>query len=99
VACGGNSTQSCGGPARLSVYSSATNFTTYSVPSIQKTDLPPSWNFTGCYIENSPTGNLPYRNVFALNNTVDSCLSHCAAFGYPVAGLEFGQVRLGSLCS
>jgi hypothetical protein len=99
VGCGGNSTQACGGGARLSVYSSTPNFTTYPVPSIMKSNLPSSWNYTGCYTENSSTGNLPYRTVFALNNTVESCLNHCAAFGYPVAGLEYGQVCPYSSCS
>jgi hypothetical protein len=25
------------------------------------------------------------------NNTIDGCLNQCAAFGYPAAGLEFGN--------
>jgi len=25
------------------------------------------------------------------NNTVDACLNQCAAFGFPAAGLEFGD--------
>jgi hypothetical protein len=61
------------------------------VPKIQKTGLPTKWNYTGCYTESSPVGNLPYKIVSTANNTVATCLSQCEAYGYPVAGLEYGQ--------
>ena len=33
----------------------------------------------------------PNQIVQPTNNSVDFCLNQCAAFGYPAAGLEFGQ--------
>ena len=33
----------------------------------------------------------PYELDWPTNNTVDACLNQCAAFGYPVAGLEYGE--------
>jgi hypothetical protein len=89
--CPGNSTQACGAGARVSLYTSTPSFPIYAVPKIQKTGLPTKWNYTGCYTESSPVGNLPYKIVSTTNNTVATCLSQCEAYGYPVAGLEYGQ--------
>lgn len=33
----------------------------------------------------------PFSNVWPGTNTVEKCLNQCAAFGYPAAGLEFGE--------
>lgn len=33
----------------------------------------------------------PYELDWTTNNTVDACLNQCAAFGYPAAGLEYGE--------
>lgn len=33
----------------------------------------------------------PYEMDWTTNNTVDACLNQCAAFGYPAAGLEYGD--------
>ena len=33
----------------------------------------------------------PYEIDWTNNNTVAACLNQCAAFGYPVAGLEYGS--------
>jgi hypothetical protein len=34
---------------------------------------------------------LPYQNVYTSNNTAEACLNQCAAFGYPAAGMEYGD--------
>ena len=33
----------------------------------------------------------PYELDWTTNNTVDACLNQCAAYGYPAAGLEYGE--------
>lgn len=33
----------------------------------------------------------PYQLIDQKNMTVQGCLTQCAAFGYPAAGLEYGQ--------
>ncbi|KAI9462093.1 copper radical oxidase-like protein [Boletus coccyginus] len=92
MACGGNSTETCGGPNRLSVYTSTGNVTTFPVPTIQTTGLPGSWQYQGCLPEpGTGVRMFPYELDWTTNNTVDACLSQCAAYGYPAAGLEYGQ--------
>ncbi len=31
---------------------------------------------------------LPYQNIWLTNNSAVACMNQCAAFGYPVAGVE-----------
>jgi hypothetical protein len=33
----------------------------------------------------------PYQITFPQNNTAENCLSLCSSFGYPAAGMEFGD--------
>ena len=33
----------------------------------------------------------PYQILFPTNNSAEVCLNQCAAFGYPAAGMEFGD--------
>jgi hypothetical protein len=47
MTCAGDSSEICGGPNLLSVYSNAT-ITVLPVPSVQTTDLPGSWVYQGC---------------------------------------------------
>ena len=47
MTCGGNSSEICGGPNRMSVYSNST-ITTYAAPTAQKTNLPGKWQYQGC---------------------------------------------------
>lgn len=49
MACPGNSGEVCGGPNRLSVYSSVVgNLTVQPAPTVQKKGLPGSWAYKGC---------------------------------------------------
>ena len=41
--------------------------------------------------EPEPNHVFPYRVILANNNSAQNCLSQCLAFGYPAAGLEYGQ--------
>jgi hypothetical protein len=47
MTCGGNSSEICGGPNRMSIYANGT-LTTYAAPTAQKTNLPGSWQYQGC---------------------------------------------------
>ncbi|KAL0947951.1 hypothetical protein HGRIS_010580 [Hohenbuehelia grisea] len=89
--CGGNATEACGGPNRLSVYSSSKNVTALPVPVVKNTSLPGSWQYKGCLKEPGAVRVFPYQNIWTTNNTVEACLNQCAAFGYPAAGLEFSD--------
>src|ERR1700744_4122270 len=46
---------------------------------------------TSIISEPEPNHVFPYRIVLAENNTAKTCFSQCSAFGYPAAGLEYGQ--------
>ncbi|KAH7906672.1 copper radical oxidase-like protein [Hygrophoropsis aurantiaca] len=93
MACGGNANEACGGPNRLSVYTSTGNVTVLPIPTTQTTSLPGEWAYKGCLAElgaGSPR-MLPYELDWPTNNTVDACLNQCASYGYPAAGLEYGE--------
>ncbi|KAL7277999.1 hypothetical protein ACG7TL_007952 [Trametes sanguinea] len=91
MACGGNSTEACGGPNRLSVYTSTGNVTALPVPTPQNTSLPGQWEYKGCLQEPDGSRVFPYQLIYTNNNTIEACLNQCAAFGYPAAGAEFGD--------
>lgn len=44
-------------------------------------------------ISREPGANrtFPYQIINTNNNTATACLTQCAAFGYPAAGMEFGD--------
>ncbi|KAI0764219.1 hypothetical protein BD413DRAFT_483077 [Trametes elegans] len=91
MACGGNSTEACGGPNRLSVYTSTGNVTALPVPTPQNSSLPGQWVYKGCLQEPDGARVFPYQNIYTNNNTIEGCLNQCAAFGYPAGGAEFGD--------
>ncbi|KAH9946755.1 hypothetical protein B0H21DRAFT_388973 [Amylocystis lapponica] len=91
MGCGGNATEACGGPNRLSVYTSTENVTAYPVPTVLNTSLPGQWQYYGCLQEPGADRTLTYQNIWTDNNTVEACLNQCALYGYPVAGLEYGD--------
>lgn len=90
VGCSGNTTQACGGANRVSVYSSVPVIA-LPVPVPLTTDLPGSWTYAGCLRE-PPTGKIfPNEITWIGNNSALACINQCAAFGYPAAGVEYGQ--------
>lgn len=91
MGCGGNATEACGGPNRLSVYTSTGNVTAYPVPIVLNTSLPGQWQYQGCLEEPGANRTFPYQNIWTDNNTVEACLNQCALFGYPAAGMEYGD--------
>jgi hypothetical protein len=88
--CQGNTTEMCGGPNALSVYSIG-NITTYQPPSVLKSALGGNWTYVGCLIDGAngtrafPDG---YDNT---SQTLESCLLSCQAYGFPYGGPEFGD--------
>ncbi|VDB83101.1 unnamed protein product [Peniophora sp. CBMAI 1063] len=90
-ACGGNSTEACGGPDRMSIYTSSKNLTALPVPVTQNTSLPGQFKYVGCLAEPGAQRVFPYQIINTNNNSATACLTQCAAFGYPAAGMEFGD--------
>lgn len=90
MGCGGNANEACGGPNRLSVYTSTGNVTALPVPVAQNTSLPGNWKYQGCIHENTTTRVFPYQLILP-NNSAETCLTQCAAFGYSAAGMEFAD--------
>lgn len=90
--CAGNANQKCGGPGRISVWSTLEPVPIRGVPVPQQTDLPPNWEYQGCY-HDGEAGQpriLP-NQIISQTNTAEECLTQCEAFGYPAAGMEYGQ--------
>ncbi|EIN04521.1 galactose oxidase [Punctularia strigosozonata HHB-11173 SS5] len=90
MGCAGNTTEACGGPSRLSVYTSTAKVTALPVPTVLNSSLPGNWKFQGCLMDGA-TRVFPYQNIWTNNNTVEACLTQCSDFGYPAAGMEFGD--------
>ncbi|GFZ47912.1 hypothetical protein JCM24511_05659 [Saitozyma sp. JCM 24511] len=91
MACGGNATEACGGPNRMSVYSSTANITMYGVPVTQTTNLPGSYQYNSCIAEPANGRAFPYQIIMDTNATVNACLSLCGEYGYPAAGIEYSN--------
>lgn len=89
MTCGGDSTQTCGGPNRLSVYSNGT-IQTIGIPVPQTSGLG-EWRYEGCYTDSVNGKTLPNQIILANNNSAQSCLGLCKSYGYPVGGMEYGR--------
>lgn len=86
--CAGDATQKCGGPDRLSVYSSQTTLKVIGVPKpVQNVS---DWTYQGCI---SDTNGLvfPWKSVNATGNSPEWCLGKCKEYGYMAAGMEYGE--------
>ena len=91
MACAGNSAEMCGAGNRLSVYNTG-NLTVYQPPAAQKTNLPGSWVYQGCYSDNVNNNRaLIWQNILTNNNSATTCLGLCAQYGYMAAGMEYGD--------
>lgn len=100
MTCDGNTKEACGGPNRMSVYANTTTLTALPVPVAQKDNLPGNWQYKGCMTEPGAVRIFPYKLEFANNNTATNCLKQCSDYGYPAAGMEYGQecCKLYSIC-
>ncbi|KAL1610151.1 hypothetical protein SLS60_001816 [Paraconiothyrium brasiliense] len=83
--CSGSSTQLCGGPSRISLY---TNLQ-YSQPSNPQI---PGYEHKGCYSESSTTRALLGASFSNANMTVQNCASLCKGSTY--FGVEYSQYVL-----
>ena len=43
------------------------------------------------YSEPNPAHVFPYQIIFPNNNSAQNCLTQCSNFGYPAAGMEYGD--------
>ncbi|ERF72227.1 hypothetical protein EPUS_02114 [Endocarpon pusillum Z07020] len=85
--CGGDKTQTCGGPNRLDVY----EYPGYVKPSHpRKVGL---YDFLGCYAEPATGGRAlsGYSFVNATDMSAEFCVSGCAARNYTYAGAEYAK--------
>jgi hypothetical protein len=106
-----NSSEACGGPSRLSVYSNS-SITPLPIPTAQTTNLPGNWQYSGCLayvaflnvlrraeswmltpVRSEPNGGRVFKNqvILTQNNSAQTCLTLCFEFGYPAAGMEYGD--------
>ncbi|OCK86428.1 WSC-domain-containing protein [Lepidopterella palustris CBS 459.81] len=95
--CNGDSTNYCGGPGAMNLYSlngatpvSVAPTSTTPVPSATVV-LPSAWATLGCYTDTN--GQRALTNFIAAPNTgmtVEFCISACASNGYSIAGVEYG---------
>ncbi|KAI9745488.1 MAG: hypothetical protein M1818_001022 [Claussenomyces sp. TS43310] len=91
MACSGNSSEICGAGSRMSIYNTG-KLTAYQVPAPQTTDLPGSWNYSGCYTDNvNQTRALLWQIILTNNNSATNCLGLCSEYGYMTGGMEYGE--------
>jgi Glyoxal oxidase N-terminus/WSC domain len=88
--CGGNANENCGAGNIISIYSKG-DVQVYQPPQPQKTDLPGSWKYVGCLMDDAEGRTFPYQLILSNNNTAKNCLSQCQAFGYGAAGMEYSD--------
>ncbi|KAK6068607.1 WSC domain-containing protein [Seiridium cupressi] len=89
MACSGDASEDCGAGNRLSVYSNAT-LVIYQPPTPQTEDLPDSWQYVGCILDDIAARTLPWMAIDLENTTVSSCIAGCSRFGYEAGGIEYG---------
>lgn len=91
MGCSGKATEACGGPNRISLYSSTASVTAYPVPVAQTSALPGSWSYKGCLAEPGANKVWPYKLILQNNNSATNCLSLCSKYGYPAGGMEYSD--------
>ena len=84
--CAGNSAQICGDGNRMSVFAAGKPSTT-AQPSDPATVG--SYNFTGCYTDNTGGRALTAKSTSGSSMTIESCASYCS--GYTYFGTEFAD--------
>ncbi|KAH8985360.1 WSC domain-containing protein [Lactarius akahatsu] len=86
MACQGNPSEICGGPALLNLY----NFTgTYPIGASVVTTAG-GWTSQGCYSDSVSSRTLE-RRVDVGSVTVESCVAACQSQSFTIAGLEYAQ--------
>jgi glyoxal oxidase-like protein/WSC domain-containing protein len=92
MACAGASTEKCGGPNRVSLYSNG-NFTINPTPVVQTSGLPGKWKYVGCAQDLLANNEhlLPNQLILTDINSPTTCLGNCSYFGYAAGALEYGD--------
>lgn len=103
--CNGNSSEYCGGPNRLDMYSfngAGTGTTSATATSTTQTTvtgtgsasgLPTGWTYKGCYVDGANGRILSTQNPDSSTLTIESCVQTCAGLGYSVAGMEYRYAK------
>jgi hypothetical protein len=87
--CAGNADQTCGGPARLSVWSSQKVLKVIGAP--QPAQNVSDWKYQGCTTDGGEgQRTFPWQLVNNTGNSPEWCLGKCKEFGYMAAGMEYG---------
>ncbi|KAF2864815.1 glyoxal oxidase N-terminus-domain-containing protein [Massariosphaeria phaeospora] len=89
--CSGASGEKCGGPDRLSVWSSQDVLKVVRPPkAIEKVG---NWVYQACIDEPTPLQArvFPWQLVNKTGNSPEWCLGKCAEFGYMAGGMQFGE--------
>lgn len=96
MSCGGNNTQFCGGPNRLTVFNNTAYSAVQVVPSVG------NYKSQGCYYEpfaNSGSGRALTGPSYSsgTNMTVENCVNYCSGKNYGFAGVEYsGECYCGN---
>jgi hypothetical protein len=87
--CAGSTSQKCGGPARLSIWSNQTDLKVIAAPKpVQNVS---EWVYQGCITDERVDKRVfPWQLVNQTGNSPEWCLSKCQEFGYMAAGMEYG---------
>ncbi|EFW13530.1 copper radical oxidase [Coccidioides posadasii str. Silveira] len=91
MSCAGDTSEKCGGPNRMSVYSKG-DLTVLPNPEPQTGGLPGSWEYQGCLEDNvNQKRTFPYQIIDKDNNSAINCLSRCSMFGFGAGGMTYGE--------
>lgn len=87
--CGGDRTQRCSGPGRMSIMSRGEPRVLDPPQAIPRVG---AWAYQGCVQDNvNQRRTFFWQNFFEANMTPAVCLARCGAFGYMAAGMEYGK--------
>jgi len=96
MTCGGNTTETCGGPNRLTAYNYTLGIattTTISAAAATSTALnvavPRGWSYNGCKTEATSMRALSSASPSSSSMTNEFCMTSCQKLGYTLAGTEY----------
>ena len=88
--CAGDSSQMCGGPDRMSLFS-PNEPEVLGPPAAQTEGLNGNWEYVGCAVDNIQMARtFPWQLFFPGTLTANECLDKCP-IGYMAGGLEYGE--------
>ncbi|KAL5318593.1 hypothetical protein ACEPPN_013656 [Leptodophora sp. 'Broadleaf-Isolate-01'] len=87
MTCSGNTTQTCGGPSRISVFWNGSN----PPPGPSTNPGTGGFGFYGCYTEGATGRCLENMATVLAPMTVGLCVQACKTAGYSMAGIEYAS--------